>query len=39
MARLALRIGWFIGLWAAGVGGLALVAGLLRALMHAAGMR
>jgi Protein of unknown function (DUF2474) len=33
------RLGWFIVLWGAGVGGLALVASLLKALMHAAGMR
>jgi hypothetical protein len=33
------RVGWFVLLWAAGVGALAVAAGLLKALMHAAGMR
>ncbi|MBB3219531.1 DUF2474 family protein [Pseudoduganella umbonata] len=33
------RLGWMVGLWSAGVAALAVVAGLLRMLMHAAGMR
>ena len=33
------RLGWFIVLWGAGVGALAVVASLLKAVMHAAGMR
>lgn len=33
------RLAWFAGLWAAGVAGLAVAAWLLKALMHAAGMR
>ena len=39
MCTLARRVGWFILLWAAGVGALAALAWLLRGLMHAAGMR
>lgn len=40
MARLWLRrIGWMAAMWAGGVGALAVVAWLLRMLMHAAGMR
>lgn len=39
-ARLWLaRIGWLLAIWAASVGALALVAALMRLLMHAAGMR
>jgi hypothetical protein len=33
------RLGWFAGLWLAGVAALAVVAWLLRVLMHAAGMK
>jgi hypothetical protein len=33
------RLGWMIGLWLLGVAVLALVAWLLRVLMHAAGMK
>jgi hypothetical protein len=33
------RLGWMIGLWLLGVAALALVAWLLRVLMHAAGMK
>jgi len=33
------RLGWMIVLWAGGVAALYLVAALLRAIMHAAGMR
>lgn len=33
------RLGWMVGLWGAGVAVLFLVAGLIRAIMHAAGMR
>jgi hypothetical protein len=33
------RLGWLVALWCAGVGMLAVVALLLRLLMHAAGMR
>ena len=33
------RLGWLVALWAGGVLALWLVATLLRALMHAAGMR
>jgi hypothetical protein len=33
------RLGWMIGLWASGVLALYLVASVLRAIMHAAGMR
>jgi hypothetical protein len=33
------RLGWMAGLWAAGVAALFLVAGLIRMIMHAAGMR
>jgi hypothetical protein len=33
------RVGWLVAIWAASVGALALVAGLMRLLMHAAGMR
>lgn len=33
------RLVWLAVLWAGGVGALWLVAGLLRAIMHAAGMR
>ena len=33
------RLGWMLGLWAGGVLALWLVAGLIRAIMHAAGMR
>jgi hypothetical protein len=33
------RLGWMVALWLAGVAMLALVALLLRVLMHAAGMR
>jgi len=33
------RLGWLAVLWAGGVGALWLVAGLIRAVMHAAGMR
>jgi hypothetical protein len=33
------RLGWLVTLWLAGVAMLALVALLLRVLMHAAGMR
>lgn len=32
------RLGWMAGLWAAGVAALFLVAGLIRMIMHAAGM-
>jgi len=39
-ARLWLRrLGWMVALWAGGVAALAVVALLLRVLMHAAGMR
>jgi hypothetical protein len=33
------RFAWLVAIWAASVGALALVAGLMRLLMHAAGMR
>jgi hypothetical protein len=33
------RLGWFAALWLAGVAALAVVAWLLRVLMHAAGMK
>ncbi|WEF35333.1 DUF2474 domain-containing protein [Pseudoduganella chitinolytica] len=33
------RLGWLVVLWCGGVAALAVVAGLLRVLMHAAGMR
>jgi len=33
------RIGWLVVFWCGGVAALAVVAGLLRLLMHAAGMR
>ncbi len=33
------RLGWLVGLWAGGVLTLYLVAGLIRVIMHAAGMR
>ena len=33
------RLGWLLALWLLGVAALALVAWLLRLLMHAAGMR
>jgi hypothetical protein len=33
------RLGWMLALWLAGVAALGAVAGLLRLLMHAAGMR
>jgi hypothetical protein len=33
------RLGWMVGLWTAGVAALAAVAGLIRLVMHAAGMR
>ena len=33
------RLGWMAGLWAGGVAALWLVATLIRAIMHAAGMR
>lgn len=33
------RLGWMAGLWAGGVAALWLVASLIRAIMHAAGMR
>ena len=33
------RLGWMLGLWAGGVLALWLVAGLIRAIIHAAGMR
>jgi hypothetical protein len=33
------RLGWMLGLWAGGVAALWLVASLIRAIMHAAGMR
>ena len=33
------RVGWLVLLWLGGVAALALAAGLLRLLMHAAGMR
>ena len=33
------RLGWMAGLWAGGVLALYLVASLIRAIMHAAGMR
>ncbi|MGX4641200.1 DUF2474 domain-containing protein [Massilia sp. SYSU DXS3249] len=33
------RLGWMLGLWAGGVLALWLVAGLIRTIMHAAGMR
>jgi hypothetical protein len=33
------RLGWFLALWLAGVAALAVVAWLLRVLMHAAGMK
>lgn len=33
------RLAWLVALWLAGVAALALVAWLLRLLMHAAGMR
>lgn len=33
------RLGWLVGLWAGGVLALYLVAGLIRLIMHAAGMR
>lgn len=33
------RFGWLVGLWAGGVLALFLVAGLIRVIMHAAGMR
>ena len=33
------RLAWFVALWLAGVAALALVALVLRVLMHAAGMR
>jgi len=33
------RLGWMVGLWAAGVAALFLVASLIRMVMHAAGMR
>ncbi|WP_082493517.1 DUF2474 domain-containing protein [Massilia sp. Leaf139] len=40
MKRLWLRrLGWLAGLWAGGVLALFLVAGLIRLIMHAAGMR
>ena len=39
MGTLVRRLGWFILLWAAGVGALAALAWLLRGLMHVAGMR
>jgi hypothetical protein len=35
----ARRIAWLLAIWAAGVAALALAAGLLRLLMHAAGLR
>jgi hypothetical protein len=39
-ARLWLRrFGWLAAIWAASVAALALAAGLMRLLMHAAGMR
>jgi len=38
-AGLFRRLGWFILLWAGGVAALAVAASLLKALMHAAGMR
>ncbi|MCC2960500.1 DUF2474 domain-containing protein [Massilia sp. IC2-278] len=33
------RLGWMLALWAGGVAALFLVASLIRAIMHAAGMR
>jgi hypothetical protein len=33
------RLGWLVALWLAGVAALAVVAWLLRVLMHAAGMK
>lgn len=33
------RFGWMLAIWAASVAALALVAGMMRVLMHAAGMR
>ena len=33
------RLGWLLALWAGGVAALWLVASLIRAIMHAAGMR
>jgi hypothetical protein len=33
------RLGWLVALWAGGVLSLWLVAGLIRLIMHAAGMR
>jgi hypothetical protein len=33
------RVGWLVAIWGASVAALALVAGLMRLLMHAAGMR
>jgi hypothetical protein len=33
------RLGWMLALWLGGVAALGAVAGLLRVLMHAAGMR
>jgi hypothetical protein len=33
------RLGWMLVLWAGGVATLFLVAGLIRAIMHGAGMR
>lgn len=39
MRALSRQLAWFIALWLAGVAALGLVALVLRALMHAAGMR
>jgi hypothetical protein len=33
------RVGWLVALWTGGVAALWLVAGLIRVIMHAAGMR
>jgi hypothetical protein len=33
------RVAWLVAIWAASVAALAVVAGLMRLLMHAAGMR
>jgi hypothetical protein len=39
MQRWLRRLGWMVVLWAAGVATLAAVAGLIRLVMHAAGMQ
>ena len=37
--NLARRLAWFVALWGVGVGSVAVIACLLKALMHVAGLR